>query len=295
MTSTYSPFSILLFALAPMTGCFNFGGHSAPPDAGSITDAGNPSPDAATFSCTATPLNRCVDPSLRSKKTAEVRGTITDFATGQPIAGVTVAINTAWGSSDWLAELCPPIATLVTGNDGTFGPVVLGIGSDGFDILNFMVTGAGRAPTHSDVRVRNCSNGASCDPVHQEIAVPTVALMDSWRSELAAGGMPGASCVGLTLMQFFEQNGMPAAGVSAKTGLFSTTASPGLDVRYVAANRLDLSPATQTITTSSGLALLSTQAARSELVGGTRLSSKWINTGVLGAPGWLFVEGNTLP
>jgi hypothetical protein len=280
MVHTVRP--LLLFASFSLAACGDN------PDA--LRDAsGEPPPmDAAPPSC--------VDPALRPMKSVEVTGAVVDFATGAPIAGVTVDVITAWDviAPAFPSPACPLLATLTTGPDGTFGPATVLAGSV-FDpsIILFMVHGGDRADTASDNKT--CTE-STCTLDHT-IAAPSAALAASWRSELTAGGMTDAATNGLIAFKFKNTDGTPAAGVTAQIdeNFAPRDLRTGEEVRYLAADRAAVAPGTQRVTTDSGVALVGFAAVESAgYIAGRRSAQTWGATGCFMQPGWIFLEDRTV-
>jgi hypothetical protein len=231
---------------------------------------------------------------------ATVSGSVVDFATGAPVAGAQVDVNNGWETFAPFPEGCPPIATFTTRDDGTFGPETLAIGSSVEPpILIFLVTGADRAQTASDLRVNGCVE-AQCGDVVHSIAAPAADLAAAWRTELAAGGMPLADERGLIAFEFREPDGTPAAGVrpSTTTGTGLRLLEPGSEMRFLDADRATMAPADQSSTLASGLALTAFDApddrdTEIRYVGGERGEEPvehWFSVGCLVRDGWVFLE-----
>jgi hypothetical protein len=235
----------------------------------------------------------CVGADLRDELTASLAGEVIDHETGEPIAGAEVSISTAWDTSTaFPAAECPILATLTTGGDGGFGPADVALGSAlSPPIPLFLVTGDDVADTASDQRMECDASG--CEDVTHGIAAPARDLVAGWRSELARGGMDDADSRGLVLFAFFNTDGTPAEGVTLWSGVFQEEPlAPDSEVRFLEADRLTLAPPGTDTTTASGLALIGvdTDDYAGLFVSGTRGSDHWDETGVLLAPGWVFLE-----
>jgi hypothetical protein len=238
----------------------------------------------------------CISADVRARKTVEVRGAVVDFVTGAPIAGVTVDITTAWDVPvpGFPPAACPLLATVTTGPDGRFGPVSVLAGSlFNPSIVLFMVHGADRADTASDNKT--CSDSV-CTLDHT-IAAPAAALVASWRTELAAGGMTDAATNGLIAYLFKNADGTPAAGVTAQIddNFAPRDLRAGEEVRYLAGDRSAVAAAGQRTTTDSGVALIGLAAVEADsYVAGRRSTQTWPATGCLMQPGWIFLEDRTV-
>jgi hypothetical protein len=239
----------------------------------------------------------CIQSDTRDDHTVTVSGAVRDWVTGDPVAGATVDVNTAWDVDgnfpDTPALMCPPIISFTTNMNGQFGPAQISIGSSlEPPITIFMVSGGGRARTASDARVGGCMLGVvDCGNQGHIMMVPSESLAAEWRAELEAGGMPNAAQRGLTLYLFNELAG-PAAGVEALEGtLVVRPLMPGIEVRYMNADRATLAIASQTTTLASGVAVIGLDATDNEaFVAGRRGGESWTGLGVLMVDGWFFLE-----
>jgi hypothetical protein len=224
-------------------------------------------------------------------KTVTVSGQVLDFTTGDPVEGATVDVTTAWDIvGNFPHPECPVQASLTTDAEGRFGPKAVLLGSNlnpSFAI--FMVHGGDRAQTASDART--CME-ATCNLGHT-IAVPSQTLASTWRSTLAAGGMADAATRGLIAYKYKNNDGTNAVGVvpSVGEGAGRPLASGG-EVRFVTSDRSTLSPATDTDTDASGVALIGTDppADKAVDIGGSRATQTWSPLGCIIEPGWIFVE-----
>jgi hypothetical protein len=251
-----------------------------------LPDAGHRPPDAHV------PPSPKPDAAPPKDRTITATGRVVDWATGAPVAGAVVEVRQAW--SAYGERL---LATATTGADGRFGPVTGNIGpkTDVFDsaYVAFFVSEGGRAKTISDVTL-SCGF-SSCDPVDHTIAAPASALGAAWRTALAAGGMADAANRGLIAFQYLEPTSAPAAGVSTLALRSPTTAlTPGTEVRFLAADRQTVAPATQATTLASGLALVGIDgigsAAGPVYLGGSTGPETWTITGCMNNPGFIFLE-----
>jgi len=252
-------------------------------------DAGPPPVDAAQ-------PPPCIPADVRARKTVEVSGSVVDFVTGAPAAGVTVDITTAWDVPvpGFPSPACPLLATLTSGPDGTFGPVSVLAGSV-FDpsIVLFMVRGGDRADTASDNKT--CTD-STCTLAHT-IAAPSAALAASWRSELVTGGMTDAATNGLIAFRFNNADATPAAGVAAQIddNFALRELRSGEEVRYLAGDRSAVAAPGQRTTTESGVALIGLAAVESAgYIAGRRSTQTWATTGCFMQPGWIFLEDRTV-
>lgn len=239
----------------------------------------------------------CVPSAVRDGTTVSVSGTVRDFATLAPVAGVTVDLTTAWDVTGNIPKPeCPLLGSDTTDASGHFGPVEIQAGSSQTPpIVLFIVHGGDRAPTMSDNRT--CSE-PTCNLGH-DIPTPSAALAARWRTDLAAGGMADAATRGLVAFLYKAGGGVPAEGVEPIASSEPPRLRPGLDVRFVGPDRGDLLPATQATTSASGLALIGVASAttatdHSILVGGQRGTDAWSVTGSLVADGFIFFEDKTV-
>ncbi|MDQ3365934.1 MAG: hypothetical protein M3680_10955 [Myxococcota bacterium] len=240
----------------------------------------------------------CTPPEDLAAIRLTVSGSVRDLATGAPIVGATVDVAKAWTPRGFPASDCPALATLTTDAAGRFGPLEILAGPGGGIIssphyLVFLVTAAGVASTSSDVRY-HCSS--ACTLPDHPIAVPSEALATSWRTELAAGGMPDAATRGLVAFTFKERDGAPAAGVEVlgRAHLFPGALERGTQLRYVAEDG-SLAPVAQATTLARGLAVIGLDPENHGIyVSGIRGDETWGATGSIVAPGWIFVEDRTV-
>lgn len=259
-------------------GCGGGGGGDDPDAAEAQPDAGPPPPG-------------CIQNDVRDDHTVTVSGSVRDWVTGNPVAGATVEVNTAWDVDGNFPPLlgCPPIVTLTTDSNGQFGPAMIQAGSTTEPpIMMYMVSGAGLARTASDARLGNCM-GVDCGNQGHPMRVPSETLVQGWRTELELGGMPLAATRGLVLFDFRELAG-PAAGVIPQDGSLVDLVA-GTEVRFLEDDRMTLAPATATATTPAGVALIGVDAVDNESqVAGRRGGDTWLPTGVLVTDGWVFLE-----
>lgn len=219
------------------------------------------------------------------------QGRVVDWATGAPVAGATVELRHAWTTDTDV------IATATTTADGAFGPITGLIAPRTsffeFTYVAFYVRDGGRAQTISDISI-SCDSD-SCDPVSHQIAAPDEELGAAWRTALAAGGMPDADTRALIAFQYLEPTSAPAVGVATQA-LRSPTAAltPGTEVRFLAADRRTLAPATQATTLASGVALVGIDGIAGPngpvYLAGSTASEQWVLTGCMNEAGYIFLE-----
>lgn len=229
------------------------------------------------------------EPEIRATKRVTVSGTVIDFATAAPVGGATVDIGTAWDGSE---RACPVIDSVTTRADGTFGPIEVAAGSTGDPVfMMFRVHGADRALTASDNRT--CPE-ASCTLTHV-IPTPSRALADSWRGALADGGMADADTRGLVAFEYKNLDGVGAAGVVPSVfflGSGQRAVTPGLEVRFLDADRASMMPVAASSTSASGVALVGIENP-SIYIGGNSATAVWNATGCLVVDGAIFLENRT--
>jgi hypothetical protein len=241
-----------------------------------------PDPDPPAAAC---------DPDVRATKLVTVSGNVIDFSTGAPVAGATVDVGT---TLDGTEQDCPVEATLTTNADGTFGPMAVELGSTADTVfVMFRVHGEGRALTTSDNRT--CPD-AACELEHT-IASVSAELGSTWRSALAAGGMPDADTRGLIAFEYREPDATPAIDVVANVIEIGQTGGPralvpGTEVRYLADDGSALLPPAATRTSTTGWALVSLDT-NLIFVGGSRDALSWQSTGCSLEEGSIFLEGRT--
>jgi len=269
----------LAIAVSLCSGCIL---HSSSSDDG-------PPPDAA-----APPPPTCIQPEVRARQSVSVSGQVIDFASGAPVPGATVDVTTAWDVTGTIPRPeCPLLATLTTDAEGRFGPVAVDAGSSQLPpIMLFMVHGGGRAPTASDNRA--CSE-PTCNLGHT-IAAPSTQDMAAMRDALAAGGMADAAARGLVAFRFKNPDQTGAADVTPQRGVgVVADLKPGSEVRFLDIDRRTVMPAAQAATSASGMALVGLADPENAIyVGGRRTTQRWISTGCLVMPGWLFLEDRTV-
>jgi hypothetical protein len=227
----------------------------------------------------------------------QVSGTVVDFATGAPIAGARVDLTEAWaGEKSFPSNGCH-LGGATTDDAGRFGPISVLATLDPTIVM--LVTGAGRAPTIAD-RNSSCLFGP-CTPIDQLIEAPSQELALAWRRDLYDGGMEFALNRGLVMYRYDEPElAGPAAGVAPVRAPDSflddaepRPLEPGVEVRFVKADRRTLEPAQQPSTTTSGYALIGTQADAASGyfdVEGDRTGMHWHSVGVMAATGWIYTE-----
>ncbi len=241
----------------------------------------------------------CTPPEELAEVELVVSGVVTDLATGAPVSGVTVDIAHAWSPRGCPDSDCPALGTFITAADGSFGPATIQAGPhpgivSGTQFLAFLAHGGGLASTVSDTRFA-CDRGPCTLPAHA-LAAPADALAARWRAGLADGGMPDAATRGLVAFTFREVGGAPAAGVTVSAGrLFSEQPlQAGSQVRFLDTTG-ELAPVIQATTPASGTALIGADMGDPHVyVEGMRGGDKWLSTGSIVAPGWIFVEDKTV-
>jgi hypothetical protein len=245
------------------------------------------------------PTPECVSDAQRATKTVEVRGTVVDFITGEPVEGASVDITTAWDvTGNFPAGTCPMLASVKTGADGKFGPVVVKAGSPNDPpIMAFLVRGAGRAQIADDNRA--ACDGDTCILDHT-IPAPSIDTARAWRKELAAGGMSDALTRGLVLFKFKETDGSGASDVIPRV-MSPDGSEPvlrglvaGQQVRFLETDKATLANPASIKTTASGLALIGMDGVDGQLrVAGERGTATWLNIGCLVQSDWIFFEDRT--
>jgi len=192
---------------------------------------------------------------------------------------------------------CPLIASVVTGPDGTFGPLVINAGTiDTPPILLYLVHGGDRAPTSFDSRAPCAFGTTDCDSLAVTIPAASAAVDATWRCELAAGGMPDAATRTLVAFRFKNTDQTGAAGVvPIESFRDDHVLEPNSEVRFLAADRSTIAPTTQTATTASGVALIGRDLGAGRIdIGGQRSSESWSSIGCLLVPGFTFFEDKTV-
>lgn len=240
---------------------------------------------------------KCASTPELEELTVMVSGSVVDFVTRQPLAGVTVDIAKAWESEARFPDASCSLATTVTGENGRFGPLAVKAGPEvGFfdsRYLVFLVQGSGVAPVASDIRT-TC--GSTCTVADHVIAAPSTELAASWRVELDDGGMDRARTRGLVAFAFREATGAAAGGVTAmREVLFELEPlERGDEVRYLEADRATVAPVSQSTTLESGVALIGIEPNHrgDRAIGGKRGNAFWTRTGCLIGDGWIFLEDN---
>ncbi|MBX3160310.1 MAG: hypothetical protein KF773_30380 [Deltaproteobacteria bacterium] len=245
------------------------------------------------------PPPRCVPADQRATKTVEVRGTVVDFATGEPVPGASVDITTGWDvGGAFPGGTCPLLASVTTGADGKFGPITVQAGSpQDPPIMMFLVHGAGRVQTADDNRA--ACQGSRCVLDHR-LPVPSIDTARAWRKELAAGGMSNALTRGLVLFKFKEGDGSGAAGVGPRILTpdggepLLRSLVPGQQVRFLEEDRATLAPAELATTTASGVAVIGLDTPDGVVnVAGERGAQGWAMTSCLLPDHWFFFEDRT--
>lgn len=241
---------------------------------------------------TSIPVAPCgPDPAL-DELDVTVQGTVVDFLTGEPRAGVTVDVARVWEPEAVFPDDSCSVAKLTTDAAGRFGPVSVKLGPapslfESKYVL-FLAQGDEISPTGSDNRVMVGST------IDHTIAAPSLELIDTWRSELDEGGMNAARTRGLVAYRYDEADGTPATGVIAQraTILGNNTLERGSEVRYLSADRATLQPVSRPSTTASGLALIGVAPIDRGTVeiAGARNGESWGDIGCLVGEGWVFLE-----
>jgi hypothetical protein len=237
------------------------------------------------------PDPECISPAQRTGRSVTVGGTVRDHVTGEPVAGAEVDFNTAWDVLDEFPAGCAPISTFTAAADGRFGPQTVDVDSPGTRLVAlFLVRGEGLAATASD-QTLTCEQ-ADCEAIDHTIAAPTRELADRWRRELERGGMPDVANRGLVLFQFREPDGGPAEGVVPHHVASDSLLVPDVQVRFFEPDRVTLAPPGTAATTAAGLAIIALdEEYTADYIFGERGEDFWDITGVLGPPGWIFLEG----
>jgi hypothetical protein len=245
----------------------------------------------------------CGEPATGDTSVVRVSGQVVDYASGEPIAGAEVAINVAWDAANPFPSECAPLDTFTTDDDGRFGPADVDLRVLQYlPIVLLRVTGDEIAPTASDQRVDCGLDGLDCGDLAHTIAAPSRDVVAAWREELTAGGMPDVDDRGLVAFEFRNPDATPASDVIPWIGLIGEDAlEPGTQVRFLEADRATLTPPDTAATTAGGVALIGLEPEdavddgfdsedAADFIRGTRLSDGWDETGVITAPGWVFLE-----
>jgi hypothetical protein len=254
-----------------------------PPDARVIED-----PDAAP--------GPCLDDSRRTADCrVDVTGTVIDFTTQAPVTDpVEVHLTTGWDAIPLFPppESCAPLE-IIPVTAGAFSLAEARCDSPVHPpTILLLVVGATVAPTAADTALTcSPSDPPDCGVVSAELPAPTAAIAQAWRTEMANDGMPDAMTRGLVIMRFEELDFSPAAGaqVLVREGTSDRYLEPGVEVRFIAADRATLVRADATQTGVSGLAIVA-MPAEAGFVGATRGTEVWQPIGVLTSPGWWFYE-----
>lgn len=260
-----------------------------------LVGACSPDDDASPDAPLVEPPAGCISNETRATKTVNASGQVLDFVTGEPVAGATVEITTAWDiPSNFPRPECPALAVATTDEDGRFGPIPVRAGSPtNPPYMLYAVYGAGRAQTASDGRA--CAE-ETCNFGHA-MAVPTEELAAAWRTELAAGGMPDAATRGLVAFTYKNHDGTNALGVAPSVGEGAgRPLAAGTEIRFLGSDRATLSAATDPDTEASGVTLIGTDPTKGYvMIGGHRADKEWFSTGCLVEPGWIFLEDKLGP
>jgi len=241
----------------------------------------------------------CVTNETRQQLEIAIDGIVLDFATQDPVAGVTVDVTTGWDVAGNVPRAdCPLIATLTTDADGRFGPVTVNAGSTEFPpILLFLVHGGDRASTSFDARAACAIGDGTCNPLTVSIPAASAALDTAWRTELAAGGMVSAATRALVAFKYKNTDQTGAADVVPNVGNITPIRDliRGTEVRFLAPDRATLLPVAQNATTDSGLALIGLDNGTGRVdLGGKRVTDQWLSVGCLESSGFTFFEDNTV-
>ncbi len=297
---------VLAFSLPALSGCLFGDDDERGDDFGDFGDGddfgdGGDDPAQPDAGPGATPGCGAPEPGRNSVMT--VSGQVVDYASGEPIAGAEVAINVAWDPANPFPTECAPLDTLMTGEDGRFGPAEVDLQTiQYFPIVLLRVTGDEITPTASDQRLDCGEDGFDCGELDHRIAAPSREVFAAWREELMAGGMTDADDRGLVAFEFRNPDAMPASDVIPWIGLIGEDAlEPGTQVRFLEEDRATLAPPDTAATTASGVALIGLLPSDGvddgydpedalDFIRGTRVSDGWDETGVITAPGWVFLE-----
>jgi hypothetical protein len=265
-----------------VAGCFPSLGDGEPPPA----DASPPN------------VPGCITAETRATERVPVVGQVVDFVTGDPVAGVTVDITTAWDVEGYVPRAeCPLLARATTDDTGQFGPLTVSAGStEQPPILLFLVHGGDRANTSLDARAP-CPIGEDCRRLEVTIPAASAELDATWRAELAAGGMADAATRSLVAFRYKNTDQTGAAGVVPNEGLGTPrTLVPNIEVRFLAADRATLTARGETDTTASGIALIGRDTGTGRVdIGGVRgATEQWHRLGCLLSSGFTFFEDETV-
>ena len=262
-------------------------------------DAGPPIPDAAVI-VDANP--NCVSDEQRDNGCSyDLTGTVIDFTTREasvlPGVQLQLDVTTAWDTIPFFPAGCPPLATIPVSGSGYFELFDAPCGSPlEPPIALFLVDDSGTdlyAATASD-KTLECPSAPQCAAVSTVIPVPRKVVVDDWRAQLLADGMPDADTRGLVLYQYLATDDTPAPGVQPTIldGISRRFLTPRTEVRFLAADRLTLIPADATITGVSGWAIVGVDRDVAFVGGEDTGGALWDETGTLLSPGWIFVEEN---
>lgn len=221
---------------------------------------------------------------------ATVNGTVIDFVTGDPYLEPVDLDFGAWQ----IGFIC--FQGSVAAQDGALAFENLAIRTVRRPpIFAFSVAPSetGLAPMVSD-RTMDCPSSDENVCQIPDFVMPVLAadIEQAWRQQLAEDGMPDAATRGLVLYEFRETDGTGAAGVVP--GLLSALAAeralvPGVDFRFVDADRMTLLAPETEATSASGLVIIALPQ-KSDSVFGSRGSTTWEAVGVLAIDGAFFVE-----
>ena len=294
-------FILVLVCSLALSGCLFVGDDDGRGDGADFGDDGGDDVDQPDAGPPGTPV--CGEPEAGDTSVVTVSGQVVDYASGEPIAGAEVAINVAWDAANPFPSECAPLDTFTTDDDGRFGPAEVDLQAlHFFPIMLLRVTGDEIAPTASDQRVDCGLDGLDCGELAHTIAAPSREVVAAWREELTAGGMPDVDDRGLVAFEFRNPDATPASDVIPWIGLIGEDAlEPGTQVRFLEADRATLAPPDTAATTAGGVALIGLEPSdavddgfdpedAAEFIRGTRASDGWDETGVITAPGWVFLE-----
>ena len=272
-------------------------------DGGDFGDGGDDGDDVVQPDAGPSGTPGCGEPEPGPTSVVTVSGQVVDHATGEPVVGAEVAINVAWDPANPFPSECAPLDTLTTDEDGRFGPAEVDLQAIWYlPIVLLRVTGDEITPTASDQRVDCGEDGLQCGELDHSIAAPSRDVVAAWREELVAGGMADVNDRGLVAFEFRNPDATPASDVIPWSGLIGEGAlDPGTEVRFLEADGATLAPPDTAATTASGVALIGFKPDDAiddgfdpedamDFISGTRVSDGWDETGVITAPGWVFLE-----
>jgi hypothetical protein len=282
--------------VVPLCGCSLYFGPSK----------GSPDAQMSMMTIDANPYDQCLTQQQRSVACHyDVSGTVVDLATQAAVTDpVELHLTTAWDDPPWLfpPDACPPLAEQSVGSGGAFSLMSAPCDSPAHPpfALVEVVPGPGGsvAKTAWDYKL-TCgavSDPADCGAVMATLATPSDAVVQAWRAQMLADGMPNADTRGLALIMYRETDGTPAAGVqpTLAENTMELPLPPGTAVRFLAADRMTLVRADAVSTGVSGLTIVALPNDSNGRVGGVRAADSWPPTGIIVSPGWIFSEDRTL-